>query len=69
MANDALDPGANNDYPYAPRTADGSLDLARWPTGVHPHRDPETGRIVLVDVTPRDATGTPIVPPTIPPSP
>lgn len=66
---DALDPGVNNDFPFAPRNADGTLDRRRFPTGVHRQRDPETGRWLDVDLTPRRTDGSEIIPPTIPPTP
>lgn len=31
MANDALDPGPNGDYPFLPRHPDGAVDLKRMP--------------------------------------
>ena len=73
MAVDAYDPGPNGDYPYWPRLADGSPDPERMPTGMHWQlvsggRRP--ARYVLVDMTPRTSPdGTPISPPTIPPTP
>ncbi len=66
MTTDALDPGPNGDYPHWPRKADGSPDKTRMPTGLRRQRTPD-GRVVTVDLTPRHADGTPIVPPTIPP--
>lgn len=67
MARDAFEPGPAGDYPNWPRLPDGSPDPARMPTGIHRTRDPTTGQWVVVDLTPRNADGTPIVPPTIPP--
>lgn len=75
MANDALDPGPNGDYPYWPRRPDGRPagiglpattpeEIAaeqRMPTGLHRQGG------VLVDLTPRDAEGNPIIPPDIDP--
>lgn len=58
MAHDALDPGPDGSYPYWPRRADGSWDTQRMPTGVS-----QTPGGVPVDLTPRHADGTPIVPP------
>lgn len=66
MANDALDPGPNGDYPYWPRNPDGTLDETRMPSGMRWQRDPN-GRRVLIDVTERHPDGSPIVPPTLPP--
>lgn len=66
MANDALDPGPNGDYPYWPRNADGSWDTVRMPTGVHLQRTPD-GRVVKVDLTPRRPDGSAIVPPDLTP--
>jgi len=66
MAVDAFDPGPDGNYPWWPRLPDGTPDPARMPTGLHRHRTP-TGETVLVDMTPRDPDGVPIVPPTIPP--
>lgn len=61
MANDALDPGPNGDYPYWPRNPDGTSAM---PTGVHKHVDGE-GKTHAIDITPRHPDGTPIVPPDI----
>ncbi len=75
MAEDALDPGPEGNYPNWPRRPDGrpaGIGLLattpeeeaaeqRMPTGVHR----QDGR--LVDLTPRDADGNPIVPPDLPP--
>jgi len=58
---DAFEPGPNGDYPNWPRRDDGTPDPARMPTGFHVQRG------VLIDVTPRDAEGNEILPPTIPP--
>lgn len=66
MVQDALDPGPSGDYPAWPRLADGSPDAERMPTGLHLQRAAD-GTQMLVDVTPRDENGDPIVPPTIPP--
>ena len=78
MALDAFDPGPNGDYPNFPRDADGypcwegdgrvPVHGAPMPRGVHRHRNPHTGEIVLIDLTPRDAEGNPINPPVIPPA-
>lgn len=62
MAQDAFDPGPNGDYPWWPRLPDGTPDPARMPTGEHLQDG------TLIDVTPRNANGNPIVPPTIPPA-
>jgi hypothetical protein len=66
MARDALDPGPLGNYPNWPRRPDGSPDPARMPTGMHKQRL-KNGDVVDVDLTPRDPSGEPIVPPTIPP--
>lgn len=68
MAVDAFDPGPDGSYPYWPRNADGTPDADRMPTGVHVQLD-RRGNRTKVDLTPRHADGTPIVPPTIPPAP
>ncbi len=74
MAEDALDPGANGDFPFWPRRPDGSPDPERMPTGSHRQKT-TTGEVVVVDVTPRygpddplGRAGQPIVPPNRPPS-
>jgi len=71
MAEDALDPGPDGTFPHWPRKPDGTPDPERMPTGTHPQRvrgrGPNSGRVVIVDVTPRHPDGTPIEPPTIPP--
>lgn len=67
MPNDALDPGPDGSYPHWPRLADGTPDPERMPTGERWHRTPD-GRLVRVDLTPRHPDGTPINPPTIPPT-
>ncbi len=64
MANDALDPGPNGDYPYWPRLPDGSPDPERMPSGKAWQRD-TAGRWHPIDLTQRHPDGTPIVPPTI----
>lgn len=61
MANDALDPGPNGDYPFWPRNPDGTSAM---PTGLRLQPD-ENGRTHLIDITPRHTDGTPIVPPDI----
>jgi len=71
MANDALEPGPAGTYPHWPRKPDGSPDPARMPTGITGHRirkGPRKGQTVVIDQTPRKPDGTPIVPPTIPPT-
>jgi hypothetical protein len=67
VANDALDPGPDGDYPWFPRLADGSWDVERMPVGNHKHWDGE--KWVIVNLTPRHPDGSPIVPPgmTLPP--
>lgn len=79
MATDALDPGPDGDYPYFPRDEQGR---PRWfdtqtgesntgtymPRGVQSVREPSTGQVTLVDLTPRHADGSEINPPVIPPS-
>ena len=64
--NDALAPGPGGNFPNWPRRPDGSPDPARMPTGVHRQKVPGKARRVLIDQTPRNPDGTPIVPPTIP---
>ncbi len=76
MAHDAFSPGPSGDYPAFPRLPDGSPDWrrvvgadarfvdGRWLTT---QRAP-SGEIVVVDLTPRDASGSPINPPTLPPA-
>ena len=78
MANDALEPGPNGDYPFFPRDAEGypcwegdgrtPVHGAPMPRGVRRHRIPQTGEVVLIDITPRQPDGTPIDPPVIPPA-
>jgi hypothetical protein len=77
MPNDALDPGPLGNYPHWPRRPDGrpaGIGLPattpeevaaeqRMPTGTHRQKLPDTNRRVEIDVTPRDQTGEPIVPP------
>lgn len=72
MARDALDPGPDNSYPYWPRNPDGSPKMdatgaqdGGMPVGLRTIRLGKTKR-VLIDVTPRDDAGAPIVPPTVP---
>ncbi|OLE54573.1 MAG: hypothetical protein AUG51_07770 [Acidobacteria bacterium 13_1_20CM_3_53_8] len=77
MLRDALDPGADNAYPYFPRRADGSplwSDSAETDgiriDGVIPMprgsrfiiRD---GRRIAIDVTPRNTDGAPVNPPSL----
>jgi hypothetical protein len=62
MAVDAFDPGPNGDYPYWPRNPDGTPELGpgtRMPSGL----DSQDG--VVIDLTPRDPDGDPIVPPNL----
>ncbi|HEV7492528.1 hypothetical protein [Baekduia sp.] len=59
MANDALDPGPNGDYPYWPRNPDGS---SRMPYGERIQAG------VKIDVTVRGPNGEPIGPPDYPPN-
>lgn len=76
MANDALDPGPNGDFPYFPRDAQGfpcwegdgrtPVNGAPMPRGIKRQRDRATGETVLIDMTPYDAAGNPINPPVIP---
>jgi hypothetical protein len=83
MPNDALDPGVDGTYPHWPRRPDGKpagcgypattpeeqAAEQRMPTGLQKQRTP-SGKVVLVDLTPRDnVTGEPIVPPDLPPTP
>ena len=72
MARDALDPGPDGTYPAWPRDpVMGQPELGpgtRMPSGETWQRTPD-GRLVRIDVTPtNDPSGTPIVPPTIPPA-
>lgn len=70
MAEDALDPGPDGTYPHWPRTADGTPDPERMPTGQTRHRIREgerRGEVVSIDQTPRDPNGAPIEPPDLPP--
>lgn len=81
MAVDALDPGPGGTYPHFPRDAQGrpvwsdsptGLPVANggapMPRGIQPTRDPRhPGRLLAVDVTPRQSDGRPINPPVIPP--
>lgn len=66
MANDALDPGPNGDYPYWPRNPDGSTDRERMPKGVtkrrRDRRSPYGELHDMIDVTPRDQQGNEIDP-------
>jgi len=57
---DALDPGPDGEYPNWPRDESGGT---RMSTGLHVQRDLH-GRIWTVDLTPTDADGTAIEPPT-----
>lgn len=51
VAVDALDAGANGDYPYLPRNpADGSLDTSRMPVGTRRQLMPDGRTVVLVYV-------------------
>ncbi|WP_104062734.1 hypothetical protein [Arthrobacter sp. 4R501] len=54
MANDALDPGPNGDYPYMPRNPDGTLDTVRMPihTVQHPTARDALGNPVLMNLEP-----------------
>ena len=66
MAEDALDPGADGTFPFAPWQPDGSLHPERWPTGARAHRPRGRGkqppRPVIVDPEPRRPDGEPVVP-------
>ena len=79
MAHDAYAPGPSGTYPWFPRLADGSPDWravvgkeairtddGRWVTTQRP-----TQRLgqdsVLIDLTPRDANGSPLVIPVLVP--
>ena len=66
MANDALDPGPNGDYPYWPRKADGSTDRERMPRGTRrkrrEHPSPAGEMYDVIDITPRDPNGNEINP-------
>ena len=66
-ARDAFEPGEDGTYPAWPRHPDGKPELGigtRMPTGTHRQRT-RSGRVVVVDVTPRNPDGSPIEPPTI----
>lgn len=78
MTTDALDPGSDGDYPYFPRDAQGrpiwSESAADNPEGTYMPRGNQrmrgpgtTGRLILVDLTPRLPDGTEITPPIVPP--
>lgn len=62
MANDALDPGPNGDYPFWPRLADGSPDPERMPRGLVWQQGLD-GDWLLIDLTQRDEAGAEIIPP------
>ncbi len=73
MAHDAYAPGPSGTYPWFPRLPDGSPD---WRAVVGKEaRQTEDGRwvttqrlgedSVLIDLTPRDANGSPLVIPTL----
>lgn len=81
VAVDAFDPGPDGTYPHFPRDAQGQPVWADSPTGlpvanggdpmprgVQRMRDPGSGRVLLVDVTPRQPNGEPINPPAVPPA-
>lgn len=64
MARDAYEPGPNGDYPAWPRNPDGTTDRERMPTGTRTlTRTDRLGNPIVIDVTPRNPDGTPIVPP------
>ncbi len=69
MAVDALDPGPEGDYPHFSRDEDGRpawADTATDAETVVPRgvqRMWHAGRLTVIDLTPRHADGTPIVPP------
>jgi hypothetical protein len=72
MARDALEENGGS-FPNWPRRPDGSPDPARMPTGSHRQKT-RSGKVVIVDVTPRHPVddplgraGQPIIPPTLPP--
>lgn len=81
MAVDALDPGPDGTYPYFPRDAQGRPVWSDSQTGLPPvsggapmlrgvqhMRDPHhPGRLLAIDLTPRDPNGELIDPPVIPP--
>lgn len=69
MTNDALDPSSDGSYPFVPRNADGTADPVRFPRGLRKHKDPKTGRWILIDVTPTRPDGSVLVPADIPPTP
>ncbi|MHA7298222.1 hypothetical protein [Pseudarthrobacter sp. MDT3-1] len=55
MANDALDPGPNGDYPFMPRNADGTLDTVCMPihTVQHPTAKDRMGNPVMMNLEPK----------------
>ena len=66
MARDALEEG-DGSFPNWPRKPTGEPDSARMPTGQHRQRT-RSGKVVIVDVTPRygvdhPLAGQPIIPP------
>ena len=72
VVHDAFDPGELGDYPWFPRNLDGSpcwsdspaADGVRTPDGVIPMpRGRRWQKGTLIDLTPRNSDGTPIVPP------
>ena len=71
MARDALEEG-DGTFPNWPRKPDGTEDPERMPRGQHRQKT-RSGKVVIVDVTPRYGPehprfGEPIHPPTRPPS-
>lgn len=72
MAQDALDPGPNGDYPYFPRNAQG---IPLWSDDAGADGVPVDGVTPMprglrwqdgqrIDLTPRDSNGVAITPPT-----
>lgn len=65
MANDALDPGPNGDYPHWPRNADGTTDTERMPSGKRTRTDRRDalGNPLVYDPAPGNPDGTKAGPP------
>jgi hypothetical protein len=67
VANDALDPGPEGDYPYWPRKVDGTPDEDRMPTGVEIRPPRKRNRLregaAYFNLRPHDEDGVPIIPP------
>lgn len=52
MTRDALENGGDDSFPHLERTPEGYLDVRYMPIGRRWQHDPNTGRSVLIDVTP-----------------